>query len=495
MSNEIKNDKQRFSPFRNWISLIGMVLSLGSLFSFAMLFTMDVFAKESNPYLGILTFVAAPAFLALGVFMMIGGWLFSHRRLVKQARGESPLLLSIDFSRPDHRRNFVVFAVCAMVFLLVSALGSYHSFHFAESVAFCGQTCHVPMKPEHATYLVSPHARVGCTECHVGPGAVSFIKAKLNGVTQLKNTLLSSFPRPIETPHNLSPAQDTCERCHWPKKYYGDVEQTFTRFLSDETNTAYTARLVMKVGGGDATHGPVGGIHWHMNLGNKVEYITTKADRQVIPWVRFTNAKGEQTVYQTSEFKDDPAKSHVRTMDCMDCHNRPAHQFRSASDSADLALSLKKIDSTLPFIKSNLVAILSHTNATEAEGLAYIDSSLKKAYPKADAKLIAAAIKETQESFSNSIFPEMKADWRRYPNNIGHKNWPGCFRCHDGKHKTGDGKKKIEASDCNSCHLILAQGAGEELGKLNPKGLAFAHPDSASEGKDPDCVTCHGAGE
>ena len=72
----------------------------------------------------------------------------------------------------------------------------------------------------------------------------------------------------------------------------------------------------------------------------------------------------------------------------------------------------------------------------------------------------------------------MKADWRAHPDHIGHKDSNGCFRCHDGKHFAADGKTSIKGSDCNACHLIVAQGAGEELEKVNPKGFDFFHIDS-----------------
>jgi hypothetical protein len=84
----------------------------------------------------------------------------------------------------------------------------------------------------------------------------------------------------------------------------------------------------------------------------------------------------------------------------------------------------------------------------------------------------------------------MKADWSVYPDNIGHMIWPGCFRCHDGKHKSEDGRT-VKANDCNACHTILAQGSGVELLQLAPSGQPFKHP-----GGDYDltCYDCHNGG-
>jgi hypothetical protein len=224
-----------------------------------------------------------------------------------------------------------------------------------------------------------------------------------------------------------------------------------------------------------------------MNLANKVEYIASDEHQQVIPWVRLTQANGEVTEYRTPEFKDDPSKHTIRTMDCMVCHNRPAHHFRPPNDMVDLALASGAIDPSIAWIKSNVVASLVAPYSSQAEALEKIAGSLKSKYP-ANAK-IDAAIKETQDIYQSSFFPEMKVDWRTHPNNIGHKQWAGCFRCHDGNHKTADGARKIAASDCNSCHVILAQGSGEQLEKLNAKGHSFFHIDAINE--DFSCNNCH----
>jgi hypothetical protein len=482
------NSTSKPSLWRNWISLAGVLLAVGSLFSFTLLLILDLLAKEASPYLGILTFVVAPGFLCFGLALMGLGWLWQRR---SQARHEGPTALSFDFTRPGDRRKLMVFAVCAAVFLMCSAIGSYHTYHYVESVQFCGQLCHTPMNPEFTTHEHSPHAKVSCTECHVGSGAASFVRAKLNGVHQLQATLMNSYDRPIKTPVKGMPlAQDVCESCHWPQKYIGNKEKTYRRYLTDDENTAVATRLLLKVGGGDPQSGPMGGIHWHMNLGNKVEYIAADDRRQTIPWVRFTNAKGEATEFRTANFTND-SRQVIRRMDCMDCHNRPAHQYRSPSDTVDVSLSMNRLDPKLKAIKKNAVEALSQDYATQDDAMTKIATFLKTKYPN-EAK-VDAVIAEVQHIYSSSIFPEMKASWKAYPDNIGHKEWPGCFRCHDGQHKTADGQRKIEASNCNDCHLILAQAKGADLGQVDPQGLKFSHPDSSDEGTDPTCNTCHSA--
>ena len=186
-------------------------------------------------------------------------------------------------------------------------------------------------------------------------------------------------------------------------------------------------------------------------------------------------------------FKDNPGHEATRSMDCMDCHNRPAHNFKPPNDAVDLAMTLGEIDATIPWVKSNAVAVLVQNYATEPEALSKIDASLRNTYkssPRVD-RLVAAV----QKIYAMNFFPEMKSDWRSYPDNIGHKNWNGCFRCHDGLHKSEDGKRTIDASSCNSCHTIMAQGSGADLNKLSTKGLDFFHIDA--QYTDFTCNNCH----
>jgi nitrate/TMAO reductase-like tetraheme cytochrome c subunit len=488
MNTDSQTKPKRFQQYRNWVSLSGVVVAVSSFFAFLLLFTIDILAHHGNPYMGILAYMVAPGFTALGVFLIaLGAWI--HRRHVRRSQaGVVPRSFTIDLSRPRDKKALVGFIAGTVVFLLATALGSYNTYHYTESIHFCGQTCHTPMKPEYTAYLNSPHARVACTECHVGPGATSYVKSKINGVHQLICTFSDDFHRPIKTPiKNLRPAQETCEQCHWPQKFIGNLDRNYAHFLADETNTPFTVRLLLKVGGADPAHGPTGGIHWHMNVDNKVEYITTDEQRQVIPWVRTTSRDGKVTEYRDPKFKDDCAKHVIRTMDCMDCHNRPAHDYRSPNDAVDLAMSLNKIDPALPWAKSNAVASLIQTYSTEDEALQKISLTLRSkypSYPKVD-----SLVSEVQNIYSHNFFPEMKADWRAYPNNIGHKNWAGCFRCHDGLHQSEDGKKKIEGTDCNACHVIVAQGSGAELLKLSSKGHDFFHLDG--EMHDFSCNNCH----
>jgi nitrate/TMAO reductase-like tetraheme cytochrome c subunit len=474
--------------FRNWLSLTGLVVVVGSLFSFFLLLLLDALAHFANPYVGILTYLVAPAFLVMGLLLALLGAFLRHRRILKTSGPLPPL--RIDLTRPRDRRLLGFFLAGSVLFLLISALGSYQTYHFTESVQFCGQACHGVMQPEYITYLHSPHARVACAECHIGKGANWYVRSKLSGTYQVYATLADKYPRPIPTPvKNLRPAQETCEECHWPQKFVGNLEHTFYSFLSNETNTPFTVRMLLKVGGGDPTHGPVGGIHWHMNVGNKIEYLASDEARQKIPYVRVTElSQGVVTEFRSPRFTNTVDEASLRRMDCMDCHNRPAHRYQTPNSAVSLAMALGKIDRGLPSVKSNAVYVLTQSYTNQVQALENIATTLSERYPNSDPR-VRPAIGAVQQIYTNNFFPEMKASWKEYPDNIGHKDWPGCFRCHDGLHKTADGKRSIKANDCNACHTILAQGSGAELNQLTPNGQKFKHPGDEVEGGCNDCHT------
>jgi nitrate/TMAO reductase-like tetraheme cytochrome c subunit len=473
----------RPSLLRNWLSLTGLVTVIGALFSFIQLFILDTVAHFSNPYISILTWMVTPAFLVLGLFLTVVGELRERRR----RKGAVSLIatVQIDLSRPRDRRNMAIFLVVAVLFLLLSAVGSYNSYQFTESVQFCGETCHTVMKPELTAHALGPHARVACADCHIGPGASWFVRSKLSGSYQVYATLFYKYPRPIPTPiKNLRPARETCEQCHWPQRFIGNLDRTFNYFLSDPTNTPYSIRMLLKIGGSDPLLGPVAGIHWHTAVSNRVEYAATDPARQVVPWVRMTDPQGVVTVFRAPRFTNSVSQDQIRTMDCIDCHNRPSHQFASPDDAVALALALGQIDRTLPWIKTNVISALTRPYHTDTEAREGIATALAESYPN-DPR-VSQIIPVAQRIYDDNFFPEMQSDWKAYPNNIGHLMWAGCFRCHDGSHKSADGR--VITASCEACHIILAQGSGPELQQLTPEGQPFKHP-----GGDVDntCNECH----
>ena len=481
----------RRSHFNNWISAIGGVLAVGALFSFTFLVWMDFTQGDKNPYLGIFTYLVAPGFLIAGlVTIFFGAW--AQRRWAIKHAATMPDRWRLDFSDRNQHHYLILFGGCALVFLGLSAFGSYQTYLYAESTQFCGEVCHRAMNPEFTTYQHSAHARVDCVECHVGSGARSFVKAKINGTHQLIAYTLDNYERPIATPvKNLRPAEEICARCHWPGKFHGSVDLNLEHFLSDKKNTAYNVRLLMAVNLGPPGN-PLGGIHWHVNPNDRVEYYAADEKRQDIPWMRVTNLQdGTVRVFRVAAFKGEPPAGRIRVMDCLDCHNRPAHVFPAANDSVERAMATGKLSTNLPNIKRSAVqALLQPDISTALAAPQKIAAFLTAKYPGSPE--LPAAIAEVQGIYAGTIFPERKADWRVYPDNIGHKDWPGCFRCHDDKHKAAGGAA-MRATDCTSCHTIIAQGQGTELENLSAKGLKFKHPGGEL---DPDltCADCHNGG-
>ncbi len=482
------------SHFNNWISAIGGVLAVGALFSFALLVWMDFTQGDRNPYLGIFTYIVAPAFLIAGLSLVFFGAWAQRRWAIKHA-ATMPDKWRLDFTNPVQRRRIYAFGTAGLGFILLSAFGSYQSFHYSESNLFCGQVCHTAMNPEFVAYKRGSHARVDCVACHVGEGAQWFIKAKLNGIHQLVGYTLDNYQRPIPTPlKNLRPAQDTCEKCHWPEKFHGNTEIIYNHFLSDKKNTPYTARMLMHVNTSQPG-GHAGGIHWHVSETERVEYYATDEKRQDIPWMRVTNLKdGSSRVFRIDSFKGEPPAEKIRIMDCMDCHNRPAHVFPTANEAVEGAMVAGRLSLKLPNIKRVAVQAMTQKEITTDAGAPQkIADFLRSKYTDAAlAPELDGAIREIQSIFASTIFVERKADWRVYPNNIGHKDWPGCFRCHDDKHKTAQGQK-VRSSDCNSCHTIIAQGKGSDLELLAAKGLEFKHP-SGELDAELTCADCHNGG-
>ena len=484
------------SLLMNWTSVIGMLLAGFAFVSGATLMLLDALKPMSSPYMGIFLYLVEPSILLVGLLMMLAGALRERKRR-RSGRSATRALPVIDLNQRRHLWGISALLLGAALLVTISAVGSYRAYHFSESVTFCGVTCHKVMKPEYTAFQNSPHANVSCTECHIGPGADWFVKAKLNGLRQVWATAMDTYSRPIKAPvHNLRPAKETCYTCHWPQKFFGAVERSRTYFSPDRENSPWTIRMLVKVGGGDPTHGPVEGIHWHMAVANTIEYIATDEKRQEIPWVRVTGADGQVTVYQSSDpekalSEEQIAQAEIRTMDCIDCHNRPTHRFHSPDFALDMALMTGRLDTELPSIKKHAAQAMLGEYETEEEGLAAIESHLREAYPEGG---VAAeqAIGEVQKIYQNNFFPEMKVSWLEYPDAIGHRESPGCARCHDGDHLSDDGRSI--SKDCNSCHMIIAQGPGlaEEVSKTISGDQPFVHPHELGEDAEGiNCYECH----
>ena len=488
------------SLFRNYVSFIGAAIISACLASILLLFLIELTASTDNPYLGILTYVILPAILFFGLLVILGGMLLERRRRRKVAPAEIMPYPVLDLNDPRRRRSFFVFLTLSFFFISMSAFGSYRAYEHSESVAFCGQTCHTVMKPEFVASQFSPHARLRCVDCHVGGGAEWYVRSKFSGVRQLYKVIFNKYSRPITTPvHNMRPANDTCAQCHWPDRFYGDQLKVFNRYAYDEQNTLRQTRMLVHVGGGSPTAGPVTGIHWHMNLANEITFVATDRQRQVIPWIRVKDRQGNVVEYVDKNLPLAPeqiAQAPKRRMDCTDCHNRPAHIYEPPDAAVDEALAAGKLDGSLPFLKRQAVAVLSQTYATNDEAVRAIATGLEQFYRTNYTDLYAqkgaavkGAISEVQRIYQTYFFPEMKTDWQTHPNNIGHFYSSGCFRCHDGEHVSNTGK--IISNDCNTCHTVLDQTA-KQMAAPTGDG-SFRHPVALGELANLSCNTCHHA--
>jgi nitrate/TMAO reductase-like tetraheme cytochrome c subunit len=427
------------------------------------------------------------------------GVIREHRR-EKAGISKEKRFPKIDLNDDKQRRAFSYITIITLLLILLSAFGSFKAYEYTESDEFCGTLCHKVMEPEYTAYLSSPHARVGCVQCHIGSGADWFVKSKLSGSYQVYSVLFNKYSKPIPTPiQDLRPARETCERCHWPEHFFSEKKHVNTYFLSDEENTKQVSTILMKIGGGSDETGITEGIHWHMNIANEITYAATDSSRMEIPWVMQRSRDGKETIYRDNEFdfsEFNPDNALKRKMDCMDCHNRPSHIYHPPMESVNNRMAGNLIDTTLPYIKSITVQALENRYTEKSIALdsirIVIESFYRENYPdifNTKKDVITGAVKQTQQIYSRNYFPYMNVSWKEFPDQIGHMYAPGCFRCHDGKHVSDDGK--VISNDCNSCHTIIGQQTEGTKGSFSLTGLEFEHPVDIGESWRDNCTDCH----
>ncbi|HEX5133134.1 MAG TPA: NapC/NirT family cytochrome c [Candidatus Krumholzibacteria bacterium] len=486
----------------NTLSIIGAGITLVAGVTLAFFLVLIATVGEANPYIGVFVYLVLPPVLAFGVILIPIGVIRKRRRIRRHLEDAAVRWPAFDLNRSTHRNAFFLFVFGMGLLTMISVVGGYQAYHYTESVEFCGTTCHAVMEPEYTAYANSPHARVSCASCHVGAGAGWYAKSKLSGAYQVYAAAFNKYPRPIPTPvRNLRPAQETCEQCHWPEKFFGAQQRQFNHYMYDEANTHVPINMLVKVGGGDPKTGQTAGIHWHMNIGVAVKYIARDERRQDIPWIQITDRlTGRVTTYQDEDnplSEEELATADKRTMDCMDCHNRPSHKYNSPDHAVDQAILTGAIDQTLPEVKRAAVEAMQTVYETKEAAFEAIAAKIpdfyRENYPdvfKTRMTDIDEAVLATQYAFSQNIFPYMKVRWEDYPDNIGHFIFPGCMRCHDGKKVSAEGWKITR--DCTACHSILRQGAGENMQvAVTEEGLEFSHPDGSDDWRDTNCNECH----
>ena len=458
---------------QNAVTLTGAVITTSTALTTIAFWFYDFFLPgPPHPYIGLLVYLILPGIFVLGLLLIpIGIWF--RRRSLLQSGNLPEIYPAVDFRLPIVRRTLEWVGFASVVNLLIIGTASYRGVEYMDSTSFCGTTCHTVMAPEYAAYQNSPHSRVACVECHIGPGAGWFVRSKLSGLRQVAAVTFHTYSRPIPSPVKyLRPARETCEQCHWPQRFTGDKFLVNTSYKDDEKNTPQTDVLLLKVGG-RTWQGSVG-IHGHHLADTvRIRYISTDPERQTIPVVYYTDDQGKTTEFISTDAKATQQQldqGEHRTMDCVDCHNRPTHTFELPENAVDKQMSLGRISPELPFIKKKAVEVLKVNyparNVAKQRILEEFNNFYRTNYPQiyqTRRALVQQAGDEVAAIYLRNIFPDMRVTWGVHPNNLGHNDSPGCFRCHDGSHTSADGQ--TITNDCSACHNLLA------VGEQNPKVL------------------------
>jgi len=436
---------------------LGILLATIGGILFVVLVTISLAGFPFNQYVGIFIWVGLPIVLLTGLVLVpIGRWRVGK----KYPGGRMP---ELDFENPEHLKKLGFFLGMTVLNLVIFGFAGYGAYHYSETNEFCGTVCHTVMRPEWTAYQLSPHSRVHCVECHIGPGAGWFVRSKLSGARQVLAVATGSYERPIETPiKNLRPARETCEQCHWPEKFHGDKLQIIDGYKSDRDNTPLQTVLLLKVGGGTHAGEPVGGIHWHTNPANQIEYVSTDRTREEIPWIRLTREDGTVEEF-VADGVDDLGEllgtGEHRVMDCIDCHNRPTHIYEMPDEAVDRALSEGRLDASIPYIRRNALRALKTDLGEDDDPAQRFEEILRDAWAADSVEVapmeLTAAARAVATIWGRNVFPQMDITWGTYPNFLGHKDDGGCFRCHDDSHTSSAGR--TISGDCDTCHSLLAE--------------------------------------
>jgi nitrate/TMAO reductase-like tetraheme cytochrome c subunit len=438
----------------HWISMLGTALVTLAGFSWLFLLPTNLRgAGVDNPYIGILLFIVIPTIFFVGLALIPIGLFLAKRHI-------AATIETLQDRKSAFRRAGVFFAVMTVANVIIGSQFSYRAVEEMDTTQFCGQSCHV-MKPEFIAHQLPPHQSVGCASCHIAPGAAGWLHAKMAGTNQLFAVVFNTFPRPIESAmenNKLVSSADTCQQCHAAERVIGPRLRIITKYRDDEENTRSMTVLMMMVGGGST-----GGIHGaHMGPGVHIRYAASDKKRQTIPWVEYqNNATGVKRTYLASDAKPSSATPPMFDMECVDCHNRTAHSFEQVDPAVDSALASGGIATGLPFVKKTAVALLKADYKSGEEAEQRISAGLTQFYREKYPNVISTRSNDIQNAaktvsaiYNRNVFLDLKVTWGTYPNNLGHADFPGCFRCHDENHATSD--KKTITQDCTTCHNALA---------------------------------------
>lgn len=438
----------------NPVSILGAAMAVFSLIIILVLMALNITGTVSNPYTGILAFMVGPTVLVIGLLLIPLGVVW------RPLRREAAFPV-INLNEPVQQRRIAFFSVATFLILLLMAVTTWEAAEFMESNTFCGQVCHEVMEPEATAHADSPHARVACVNCHIGPGAEWFVRSKISGINQVFAVTFNTYERPIPTPlENLRPARGTCEECHWPENFHGTTIMLLADYARDQQNTETVRPMAFKVGGARAGRG----IHWHTAA--EVWYLASDESRMDISWVRVRDLDGSVVDYVAPDRKGTAAPANflhdARYMDCIDCHNRASHRYPPVEDLLDQALYEGVISRDLPFVKDQALNAVGDTSKpvnAEAyrQALARIDG-IKDFYRTQHADVYARMGAEVDDAvaaikaiYQRSVFPRMNVTPNTY---VSLSNHAGCFRCHGKLVGNSAGVEgRTVSNDCTTCHV------------------------------------------
>ncbi|MBU0743268.1 NapC/NirT family cytochrome c [bacterium] len=453
--------------YSNWITTLGSVVSLVAVALLFMALLINLYNaflnRAANPYVGMITFMLLPGLLVAGIVMILLGTLVHRRRRRLGKAGTS----AVEIGGAEFWRKAALVGLLAVLGMIVFTSFGYEAYHYTDSSEFCMKVCHEVMKPEGVAYERSPHANVECVECHIGPGAQWFVKAKISGLRQVVAVLGGTYSRPIPAPvHDLRPARETCEVCHWPTKFHGSKLITRKHTEPDRENTRSLSSLVMKVGGHPQPGVRATGVHWHVDPANEVRYRAVDEKRQVIVEVVQKTPDGEIT-YALEDAESGADEGEWRVMDCIDCHNRPTHIFEAPGQALDEAFAAGLLDRGVPWLRKTAERALQDVVPGEdTAGLIadYLTEAYTRDHPEELSALRAAlpgAAMQIADILERNVFPGMAITWGTYASNLGHMDIDGemadtgCFRCHDEMHVSEVGR--CISQDCDACHTLLSE--------------------------------------
>lgn len=445
----------------------GIILTTSAFITFLLLEVARFAGILTNQYMGLVTYLALPLLFIFGLVLIPVGWAKyrdttgkTTRELLRQQFPEEQVQ-----GRLTGSKLFTIILGLTLVNVLFLMGASMRTLHFMDQPRFCGKACHEVMNPEWTTYQMSPHARVHCVECHVGEGLDALIDSKLNGLYQIVSATLHLYEQPIPTPvHQLRPAQETCEHCHWPAKFYGNKLISNISYALDSLSTPRYTTLNLKIDTGIAPE--ASGIHWHIAEVNQVRYASVDDQRQRMIWVERRRSDGSYIRYENIRLSDEQLhevpREESRIMDCVDCHNRATHIYEQPEQAVNERIRLGQIPRSLPFVKQEALASLTHgynTVPAAMEGIAkHIYGYYRRNFPEIFAARTGemdTTIAVLQNIWRRNIHPEMNITWGTYPSHIGHPNeTTGCFRCHNKFLHSVAGETVNDG--CTLCHSILA---------------------------------------